>query len=154
MTEKDLFSRKSQRPHYLFLSSHGYVRVLMSVPATLLTSSLSNAKSSRLPRVVTHIFVATSYSKRKGPLKGEDHQIWRLGVCLLSTQVPCGPIPMLRTPCCEGRDERRACEDSVMSGHGLTPHRNCMYFSYSTVDASQIENGWITDKCYIICALK
>jgi hypothetical protein len=114
MTEKDLFFRKSQRPHYLVLTSHGYVRVLMSIPATLLTSSLSNAKSSRLPRVVTHIFVATSYSKRKGPLKGEDHQIWRLGVCLLSTQVPCGPIPMLRTPCCEGRDERWAREGSVV----------------------------------------
>lgn len=79
----------------------------MSTPATFCTSSASNVNNCFLPRVATHCFKLGSYSKRIGPLKGEDHQICRLGVCLFSTQVPCSPIRMLRTPCCEDGEEER-----------------------------------------------
>lgn len=33
-------------------------------------------------------------------LMGEDHQTWRLGVCLFMTHVPCSPITTFSTPCC------------------------------------------------------
>jgi hypothetical protein len=33
-------------------------------------------------------------------LMGEDHQIWRFGICRLMTHVPSSPRSILSTPCC------------------------------------------------------
>ncbi len=101
------FDTTSSPSHSFYFPCLVVRRAWMSTPATFCTSSASNVNNCFLPRVATHCFKVESYSKRKGPLKGEDHQICRLGVCLFRTQVPCSPIRMLRTPCCKNRERGR-----------------------------------------------
>ena len=59
-------------------------------------------RSTHLPRLMVcsaKFLVSTSLkSKRKGPLMGDESQIWQLAGCLLMTQTPWGRYVRARTP--------------------------------------------------------
>ena len=74
---------------------------MQSTPAAVRSSDASScSKSTSCSRVLSHASCSSSYSNRFGPDCGDDHQICRLGVCLLMTQVPAEPKLMFSTPCC------------------------------------------------------
>lgn len=61
-------------------------------------------RQQNCPRVVcVHASHFLNTRQAQTHLTGLDHQIWRLGDCLLSTHVPLSPTTMFRTPCWKRR---------------------------------------------------